>query len=280
MGVGAPYEAATSEFLVQLQPTDRYLVSPQERTEVAQFVGNALDRISVTRVSNKRAVFTTNLYEPPKKSQCSRPSLRDYQEDREYLFLEILKDNSSVRRAYPTSLAIQKIFSYHFLEISKAAKSFQLIVPFKEIILPRTAFLLLKITIVSQTTLLLILAIMILSLGTFLIYIKVTRHTKVSHRDIVLHHIEFPHCKRILYHRKKAPYHKVISYRKKRIPCSQKNPTSILAQASLTLISIFPMTDRFHSRLKTIASGHQALFTNFSTISSMLFFIYRTKRNL
>jgi hypothetical protein len=105
---GAPYKAATTEYLAQLQPSDRYMVDSQRRAEIAQNVANELSHISVNRPSHERAEFTTNLHEAPKKSRCSRPSIQDYHKYRAYLFLEILMDNNVVRRAHPNSLAIQK----------------------------------------------------------------------------------------------------------------------------------------------------------------------------
>lgn len=105
---GGPYETATSEYLAQLQPSDRYIVDSQRQVEIARNVANELAHISVNRPSHERAEFTTNLYEAPKKSRCSRPSIEDYHKYRESLFLEILMDNNVVRRAHPNSLAVQK----------------------------------------------------------------------------------------------------------------------------------------------------------------------------
>jgi hypothetical protein len=114
MGAESSYAAATSEYLVQLQPTDRYIVDSRRRADIAQYVGDTLPHISVNRPSHERAEVNTNLSEAPKKSRCSRPSIQDYHKYREYLFLGILMDNSFVRRAHPNSLAIQKDIFFSF----------------------------------------------------------------------------------------------------------------------------------------------------------------------
>ncbi|KAJ5178857.1 hypothetical protein N7492_002067 [Penicillium capsulatum] len=103
-----PYKAATVNFLLQLQPPDRFHSSAESRAEVAHYVGQNLSTTPISRDSQEAPEFTTDLEMQPKKFRCNRPSNHNYLKDRNFLFLDIIFGIQPSPRSHATSLAVQR----------------------------------------------------------------------------------------------------------------------------------------------------------------------------
>ena len=103
-----PYKAATVNFLLQLQPPDRFHSRAESRAEVAHYVGQNLSSTPISRDSQEAPEFTTDLDMQPKKFRCNRPSNHNYLKDRKFLFLDIIFGLQPPPRSHATSLALQR----------------------------------------------------------------------------------------------------------------------------------------------------------------------------
>ncbi|KAJ6024790.1 hypothetical protein N7540_005587 [Penicillium herquei] len=103
----ARYQMVTEEFLHHLQPSDRYSVNNETTRTLAFSVVAEIENNSA-RMTSMTNSLTTDLERLPKKLRCSRPSYRNYINDRQLLFLENIYRQEVVPKAYTTSFAIQR----------------------------------------------------------------------------------------------------------------------------------------------------------------------------
>jgi hypothetical protein len=113
-----PDQAVAREFFQQLRPTKWYIVDQEKAEGLASYVGEDIPTTASLRTRGEPR-FTTNLENQPKKFRCSRPSSKNYENDRKFLFIDIMYNYNPVPQAYATPLAIQRdIFVSYFGEDS------------------------------------------------------------------------------------------------------------------------------------------------------------------
>nr|UPX44687.1 hypothetical protein FAC6B23_21 [Penicillium fuscum]UXX61844.1 hypothetical protein FAC4N16_17 [Penicillium fuscum] len=107
------YQIATEEFLHQIQPRDRYNANTETTEGLANYVSEGITNNCAIRPSPQEARLTTDLEKLPKKLRCSRPSYKNYENDRQFLFLDIILQED-ISRSHATSFAVQRDIFFSF----------------------------------------------------------------------------------------------------------------------------------------------------------------------
>lgn len=107
------YLISTEEFLHQAQPADRYDVEIEATRSLANYVSEGIINNSPLYLT-QQAFLTTDLEKLPKKLRCNRPSYKHYENDRKFLFLDILYHQEDMPRSHATSFAVQRDIFFSF----------------------------------------------------------------------------------------------------------------------------------------------------------------------